>query len=359
MSCKAVGSLTELCYHESRAPLECLNKIRPEKSMKASNFMKAIGKSIALISCTFATLYCVQVGAQGLLNNGPTLADDLAKADDTNGFVVSSDATTAATADRLYKINLKTGEPTMIGPLGPVGGVFEDVEGLALDTTGKLFGIDDDTKTLLTISATSGFATAVNNTQGNTRLTTGLNPQDLSIAFSCAGQLYAAAINSKTLYRVNTSTGLFEVVGAGGALIGGITDLAVANSQMYGLGADKLYRVDVETGISSLVGSFGSGINFLEGGGLASDSSGQLWASAERRDARLNLLPSQIYRINADTGAATLSTATPVEGIESLVIGPPHCVNGSVVLLGSVPSLNFFGGFILLCGVLLLGRRFS
>lgn len=323
--------------------------------------MKIIGKPAVLICLSSAFLYCAQASAQDLQGGVPTQpsqVEGLAKADDTSAFVVSSDATTAATADRLYKINLRTGESTMVGPLGAVGGVFEDVEGLALDATGKLFGVDDDTKTLLTISAANGFATAVNNTQGNTRLTTGANPQDLSIAFSCSGQLYAAALNSKTLYRVNTSTGVFDTVGTSGTLIGGITDLAVANGQMYGLGADKLYRVDVETGVSSLVGSFGSGINFIEGGGLASDSSGQLWATAERRDSRLDLLPSQIYRINADTGAATLSTATPVEGIESLVIGPPHCVNGTVIL-GSVPSMNFFGGFILLCGVLLLGRRFS
>ena len=319
--------------------------------------MKAMGKPTALVWLSFAFLYCAQASAQDL-PNGATTVEDVAKADDASGYVVSSDARTAATADRLYKVNLRNGEATMVGPLGPVGGVFEDVEGLALDTAGKLFGIDDDTKTLLSISAANGFATSVNNTQGNTRLTTGFNPQDLSIAFSCTGQLYAAALNSKTLYRVNTVTGLFEVVGNSGSLVGGITDLAVANGQMYGLGADKLYRIDVETGISSLVGGFGAGVNFLEGGGLASDSSGQLWASAERRDARLDLLPSQIYRINVETGVATLSTATAIEGIESLVIGPPHCVNGTVIL-GSVPSLNVFGGIILLCGVLLLGRRFS
>lgn len=324
--------------------------------------MKRIGRFAASICLYGAFLYCAQASAQdqtsvqGLSVTPP--ASDFAKVDDTSAYVISSDATTAATADRLYKINLRTGEPTMIGPLGAVGGVFEDVEGLALDVAGKLFGIDDATKTLLTISVASGLATAVNNTQGNTRLATGANPQDLSIAFSCSGQLYAAALNSKTLYRVNTGTGLFEAVGASGALVGGITDMAVANGQMYGLGADKLYRIDVETGVSSLVGSFGSGINFIEGGGLASDSSGQLWASAERRNAQLSLLPSQIYRINAETGAATLSTATAVEGIESLVIGPPHCVSGPLIV-ASVPSLNFFGGFILLCGVLLLGRRFS
>lgn len=318
--------------------------------------MKAMGKPTSLVWMSFAFLYCAQASAQDF-PNGAMPVEDLAKSDEASGFVVSSDASSAATADRLYKVNLRTGESTMVGPLGPTGGVFEDVEGLALDTSGKLFGIDDDTKTLLTISAATGVATALNNIQGNTRLTTGLNPQDLSIAFSCTGQLYAAALNSKTLYRVNTATGLFETV-ASGSLVGGITDLAVANGQMYGLGADKLYRIDVETGISTAVGSFGAGINFIEGGGLASDGAGQLWASAERRDSRLDLLPSQIYRINAETGAATLSAATSVEGIESLVIGPPNCANGTVIL-GSVPSLNFFGGIILLCGILLLGRRFS
>jgi len=341
------------------APLERLtNAAEAARNVNESHHkrMKINGKIAAFISLPTALL-CAQLGAQDLLN-GASPVSDLAKVDDVSAYAVSSDATTAATADRLYKINLRTGEPTMIGPLGPVGGVFEDVEGLALDSAGKLFGVDDDTKTLLTISAANGFATAVNNAQGNTRLTTGSNPQDLSIAFSCTGQLYAAALNSKTLYRVNTSTGLFEAVAASGTLVGGITDLAVANGQMYGLGSDKLYRIDVQTGVSTLVGSYGPGINFIEGGGLSSDSSGQLWASAERRDARLNLLPSQIYRINAETGVATLSTATSVEGIESLVIGPPHCTNGSVVF-SQVPSLNFFGGFILLCGVLLLGRRFS
>lgn len=319
--------------------------------------MKLIGKFAALICFCCAQLYCAQVGAQDV-SSAPQ-PSDLAKVDDISAYVVSSDATTAATADRLYKINLRTGESTMIGPLGPVGGIFEDVEGLALDAAGKLFGVDDDTKSLLTISAASGLATAVNNMQGNTRLATGANPQDLSVAFSCSGQLYAAALNSKTLYRVNTSTGLFEAVGASGTLVGGITDMAVANGQMYGLGADKLYRINVETGVSSVVGSFGSGINFIEGGGLASDSSGQLWASAERRNAQLSLLPSQIYRINAETGVATLSTATAVEGIESLAIGPPHCVNNGPLIVASVPSLSFLGALILLCGVLLLGRRFS
>ncbi len=304
------------------------------------------------------TAFAQEPQSTGPIGDSGLSTNSLVVADDASGYVVSSDATSAATADRLYRVNLRTGIPTMIGPLGPVGGMFEDVEGLALDESGKLFGVDDDTKTLLSINAASGLASSVNSVAGNTRIPAGQNPQDLSLAFSCAGQLYAAALNSKTLYRVDTSTGAFSAIGAGGQLAGGITDLAVANGKMYGLGTDKLYRVDIDTGASTIIGSFGGGINFFEGGGLASDSTGQLWASAERRDARLDLLPSQIYQINSNTGAATLSTSTAIEGIESLVIGPPNCVRGTVIL-GSVPTLNFIGGLILLGGVLLLGRRFS
>ena len=144
---------------------ERLNKCRRGrlKSYESQyKYMKAIGKPAASVCFFFALLYCVQASAQHAFNATASV-QDLAKADDLTGFVVSSDASTALTADRLYKVNLRTGESTLVGPLGPTGGVFEDVEGLALDTDGKLFGIDDDTKTLLTISAANGFATAVNN----------------------------------------------------------------------------------------------------------------------------------------------------------------------------------------------------
>jgi hypothetical protein len=329
--------------------------------MKSTRLTPASGKLLITSLICGVFVFLAPVSAQepiGSAGNLDLTTDSLVVADDATGFVVSSDATSAATADRLHRVNLRTGVATMIGPLGPVGGMFEDVEGLALDESGRLFGVDDDTKTLLSINAASGLATSVNGLAGNTRIAAGQNPQDLSLAFSCAGQLYAAALNAKTLYRVDTGSGVFSVVGAGGQLVGGITDMTVVNGQMYGLGTDKLYRIDIVTGISTAVGNFGGGINFFEGGGLAADSSGQLWASAERRDARLDLLPSQIYQINSSTGSATLSASTAIEGIESLVIGPPSCARGTIIL-GSVPSLSFVGGLILLAGVLLLGRRFS
>jgi hypothetical protein len=223
-----------------------------------------------------------------------------------------------------------------------------------------MFGVGDDTKTLVSINLSNGRATSVNGVQGNTRLSTGVgNAQDLSLAFSCSGDLFAAARNAKTLFRANTSTGAFEAITPSGLLLGGITDIAVADGQMYGLGDDTLFRIDMSKGTTTAVGKYGTGISFIEGGGLASDSSGQLWAVGERRDSRGDLQPSQIYRINAATGAATLSAATSVLGIESLVIGTPSCSVALANPVVSVPSLNVVGALLLVLCILLFGRRFS
>lgn len=280
------------------------------------------------------------------------------EADDAAAYVVSSDGVDAATADRLYKISLSTGAPTMIGALGPTGGVFEDVESLAFDASGNLFGIDDDTKTLVSINLLTGRASAVGGVQGNTRLAVGANNvQDPSIAFSCAGELYGAGRNSRSFYRVNTNTGAFEVIGAA-TLEGGITDLAYAKGKMYGLGDTSLYSINVNNGQSALVGPYGAGINFSEGGGLATDSTGQLWAIAERRNTQGQLQPSQFYRINSDTGAATLAGSTTVLGIESLAIGIPDCTSQGQVLV-SVPSLSTWGAVLLMLSLGLFAVRFG
>lgn len=305
-----------------------------------------------------ATLACASVPAQS--PDQPAQVGDakLLVADDGSAYVVSSDGVDAATADRLYKINLSTGAPTMIGALGPTGGVFEDVESLAFDASGSLFGIDDDTKTLVNINLATGRATAVAGLQGNTRLAVGANNvQDPSIAFSCAGDLYGAGRNSRSFYRVNTSTGAFEVLGAA-TLEGGITDLAYAKGKMYGLGETSLYSININNGQSALVGPYGTGINFSEGGGLASDSTGQLWAIAERRNAQGQLQPSQFYRINSDTGAATLAGSTTVLGIESLVIGTPNCTTQGQALV-SVPSLSHWGAMLLMLSLGIFAVRFG
>lgn len=268
-------------------------------------------------------------------------------------YAVSSDSADSATADRLYRINLSNGESTSIGTLGPIA--FEDVEGLAVDASGVLFGVDDDTKTLLSISTATGRATAIGGL-GSSRIATGV-AQDLSIAFACNGQLYGAARTSKNFYRVNTQTGNFELVGVAGILNANIQDLSVVAGNMFGLGDTGLYRIDLATGTPTLIGAYGAGINFSEGGGLATDGNGQLWAIGERRDSRGVLQPSQIYRINAQTGAATLTSSSPIGGFESLAIAPPVCSLGPASVVTSIPTLNHAGSLLLILAMLMFGAR--
>jgi hypothetical protein len=263
------------------------------------------------------------------------------------GLTISSDGADAVTADTLYRVNLNTGASVLVGPLGAVGNQFEDVEGLAMDSAGKLFGVDDDTKTLLSINTTTGRATSVNSALGNTRIPTGAaNAQDLSIAFACSGQLYGITARSRSFYRVNTTTGGFDLIGSAGGLNVAITDFTSSAGQLYGLGEEALYTIDSNTGLATLVGNYGNGIRFVEGGGIGAEANGELWAIAERRDGSGRIQPSQIYRIDRDTGTATAVSSTNVQGAESLNLGMPSCTRGPGNTV-QAPSLTIFGALLL------------
>ncbi|MEE4330469.1 MAG: hypothetical protein V2J10_06350, partial [Wenzhouxiangella sp.] len=58
--------------------------------------------------------------------------------------------------DALWRINLETGEAEYIGWTS-----YLDLEGLAFDSEGDLFGADDDSKTLVRVSQTSGLGIPV------------------------------------------------------------------------------------------------------------------------------------------------------------------------------------------------------
>jgi hypothetical protein len=271
------------------------------------------------------------------------------------GFAVTSDASTSTVADRLHRINLESGEAVAIGAIGPG---FEDVEGLAFDRNGALFGIDDATKTLLSISVSTGRGTAIGSGIGNTRLAQGeSNIQDPSLAFSCSNDLFVVAKNARTLYRADLATGALEPVGSIGATAGKITDIAFRSDVLFGLGEDALYQINPMTGVSTLVGNYGNGVSFVEGGGLAVDTSGRLWAVAEIRRADLTLEASVIYQINPMTGAAT-RVASTVVGIESLSIAPTSCnlqPLGPAGLVSQVPATGGMAALLLAAFALMLG----
>lgn len=238
-------------------------------------------------------------------------------------LAVNSDA--AENPDRLLRIDLSNGQASVVANFAtPVTGstaVLGDIEGLAYDANGTLYAIDDDTKTLLTINpATGSGQLIVNGTLriGNTRLPAA--PQDPSITFTCEGEMLLATGVGRSLFRVNPSNAQTELIGNAGALGVEITDIAASIQGVFGLGVDGLYRIDAARGTAQLIGQYGAGITIPLGGGLAFDGEGQLWAVADRGPS----MPSALYRLDRNTGRATLAgTTTP--GIESLAIGPAPC----------------------------------
>jgi outer membrane protein assembly factor BamB len=272
-------------------------------------------------------------------------------------FAVNSDA--AETPDRLLRVDLSTGQATVLANFATQQGgntTFGDIEGLAFDAGGTLYAIDDDTKTLFIINPATGSVQLIANGNlriGNTRLPAA--PQDPGITFSCDGELLLATGVTRSLYRVNPTTGQTDLIGNVGGLGVEITDLAAAIHGVYGLGIDGLYRIDASRGTATLIGGYGGGVNFASGGGLAFDAEGQLWAVADRGPSTA----SAVYRIDRNTGRAT-AAGTTVPGIESLAIVPSPCAPagpvGVPVPLGGVWSLGLIG---LLLGAGLSAARFS
>ncbi len=284
----------------------------------------------------------------GLLCASPSEAQTWAYAVNSDG---GSTGPAGAAGDELYRVNLENGEAQRIGEVGA-----EDVEGLAFGDSGVLYGVDDARKTTLTINLSSGRATAIGGVLGNTRLATS-EAQDPSLAQLCSGELLAVAKNARTLYRVSISNGGFDARGTAGVTNGKITDLTTRGGVLYGLGEDALYRIDALSGSAMPIGEYGNGINFLDGGGIAVDKVGQIWAVAERRAGNGDVINSQIYRINHVSGGAT-PVATTIAGLESLAINESTCALQQAASQ-PVPSLNYVGLALMLLGLLLIGRRFN
>lgn len=231
------------------------------------------------------------------------------------GYVVSSDD-----GDILYRLDLATGE---VQAIGVVPAPFLDVEGLALTADGSLYGIDDTTKTLIQLDTSNASVRVPGGLRGNTGLPAGITQAfDPSITFACDGRLLMSSTRSK-LYELELGTGrAVSVGGSGPTMTENITDIAARGTRLYGLGHQGLHRIDPANGTSTLIGLYGNGVNFAEGGGMSFDIAGNLWAVADRS---VNSLPSQIYRLDVNTGQATLMGSTPVRGIESLAIVTTQC----------------------------------
>jgi hypothetical protein len=256
---------------------------------------------------------------------GGVLVGSVASA--ASGFVVNSDDVGVRDFDSLHRVELTSGQAIKVGEVrvSESSAPFADVEGLAMSPGGVLYGIDDASKTLLQIDIQSGRGLAVNGREGNTGLPRTTN-FDFGLTFDCNGELYASSDSRRSLYRIDTSTGVATLVGVEGGLGAQITGLAARRDGVYGIGSsgdENLYRIDTASGQATLIGALGAGLQFTDGG-LDFDAAGQLWGVADMTGSSINAEPSILFRIDPTSGAATYVGAT-LTGVESMAITEPVC----------------------------------
>lgn len=274
------------------------------------------------------------------------------------GFSVNSDSRTAGESeiDNLYLIDLATGDASRIGPVG-----FLDVEGLAFSPDGTLFGADDESNSLIQINTDTGAAVAVGGQANNLQL----DPTqffDFGLTFRCSDdQPILSSDNLQQLLMSDLNDNARAVV-IGNTSNVPITGLATLVSddgteQIYGLGSGtspNLYTVDSSTGETTLVGPLQNAAAYSDAG-VAFDEDGQLWAITDRSSISSESLPSQILRIDIETGTATVVAET-IDGIESLAITAPNCNgdNGTQEPTVDVPAMGQIGLAVLALVLLLL-----
>lgn len=291
-------------------------------------------------------------------------------------YSVNSDSGDFLTEDSLYRIDLASGVDLRRGAL--ISG-FEtrlDTEGLAFAPDGILWGIDDDSRTLFPINTDTGAI----NFQDEIPLAgfPAGGGNDFGMTFSCDGSLYITSVITHTLYHLDLD-GSSEIIGSEGALGVNISAIAAIGkpTQLYGLGngqflngdtdSPNLYSIDPMTGIAALIGPLGATAGEYNQGGLAFDNEGVLWAITDRRIINNSIadLPSQILRIDINTGTATVVSNTSEVGFESLAIGPPsNCSidDSQDDKLPRIPTLDASGRLLaililMLAGMLVLRRR--
>lgn len=274
---------------------------------------------------------------------------------DPVGYSVNSDE---VNGDRLYQIDLDTGVSVDRGLVQSAATTFTDVEGLAFDANGVLWGLDDQSLSLFPISTGNGTVdlTMVEPIQG----LQSLSGNDFGMTFSCTGELYVSSVADQALYLMTTD-GTATLIGNLNANISALA--AYGNpTRLYGLGngllgdsgaADNrsLYEINTATGATSLIGVIGTEASAYYEAGLSFDDEGRLWAITDR-NGQGQSFPSEILELDLENnGQARFQAQTQQTGMESLAVAPPSgCVtappptgppnDGNVT---GIPSLDAYG----------------
>ena len=278
-------------------------------------------------------------------------AEPLAWAVNSRGNLPNNDEVHA-----LWQVDLATGESSYVGWTS-----FLDMEGLALADDGTLFGADDESNSLVTVSTATGLGIAVGNQRTNFGIALS-EVLDLGMTFTCDGRLLVSSDQRETLYEADPDTGLLTPIGAAGSLGAPITDIAAWGGAVYGIGqgldssgasdSPNLYAIDPVDGTATEIGPLGAAVSPYANAGLSFDADGQLWALTDRRDGGNPNLFSEVLRIDTETGTASKIADADVVGFESLAIAPTGgCDRGSPAIV-PVPALGRSG--LLVLGLLLL-----
>ena len=251
-------------------------------------------------------------------------------------YSVNSDSGNIETEDSLYLIDLATGIDQRRGTLFTGVETRRDTEGLAFAPDGTLWGIDDESMSLFPITTSNG-AVSFQAEKSLSGIQAG-GGNDFGMTFSCDNTLFITSVASNNLYSLDLE-GNSTVIGQLGANISAIA--AIGNpTRLYGLGngqfengnadSPNLYSIDTDTGAATLIGALGNTVGVYNQGGLAFDSSGDLWAITDRRivNGEIADLASQILSIDVSSGTASVVSSTSEIGFESLAIAPPTQCSG-------------------------------
>lgn len=258
------------------------------------------------------------------------------------GYSINSDSPSDF-HDSLYRIDLATGQHTRLGRVLSLGQIRLDVEGLAFAPDGTLYGMDDESLKLFPINIDNGQVIS----SGEVTITglNGIGGNDFGMTFACDGNLYATSALNNSLYRASLS-GAATQIGSTGSLTTSIYGLAAYGDnpvRLYGLSrggvanngttagpvnTSILFSVDPNTGVATEIGPLGPPATPFRESGLAFDNNGQLWAITDRTGILSGSQPSQILRIDTNTGAAEVISTTTELGFESLAITIPRGCSG-------------------------------
>lgn len=229
---------------------------------------------------------------------------------ETAGYTVDS-------LRRLHRIDLVTGNATLVGNLGVSG----DFEALAFSPNGTLYALEDSSYKLYTLNLITGAATLVGSTGIN-------STSEPGITFDDNGRLWIIGGGDGRIWEINPTTAVASFVGSTG--LSNAWALAFHENTFYTVAntPKRLYQIDTATAISTLVGPLG--ISFSSQHGMSSDGN-ELWLLTENG--------SQLYTLNTQTGATTMSLGVfGASSLESLSITTtPLQLNVSIIAL-DLPS---------------------